>query len=339
MTKTDGRRSAQGNRPRPGFELWAIPDNEVVPGQSERDLGLQWGAQGKDGPRTTRRGARVQNIPSGLEMAQDELESQQQRSLDQPDMGGDWLDDHSLDQTGEVGDRRASPDQSSKEGSDWQSHSLDQASRADEQQESGLEYASDEGGTYRAPRSEGSFIDWDDGTPGQGTEGEEIGTPCGLPPDPRGWRKVTRKVKSWEERSEGSRDVEDLLANSGSDDGSRYIKKWFDKTKHDNGPDSDDAGPENTGRSLRTETKKRKRQEKKPKKAHGKIDEPPAFPRGFGDQLSSVSRFGRDDTRKTGAGAPTPVTAKLDRRNVPSGVHFNKAGGNQSRGRHSNRNK
>ena len=337
MSKTNGRRSAQGNRPRPGFELQPILDNEMATGQSEKDLGLQWGAQGMDGPRTTRRGAWIQNIPGGLETAQDELELHQQ-SLDQPETGGDRQKEPRLDQTEGVGDRRTSLDQSSREdsdrqtcgldqsseeGSDRPSHSLDQAHSADDRQESGLEYASDGGETERAPRSEGSRFDREEETPGQGRD-EGIGTPNSSHPLPHGWRKVTRKTKSRDERSEGSKDVEDLLDSSGSDDGSRYFKKWFNETKDGDEPEVDGDEPDRSRRSIRPDTKKRKRREKKPKKARPKAKEPPAFPRGFGDQLSSISRFGRDDNRRTEVVPPTPTIMKLDKRNVPSGVHFNR---------------
>ena len=343
MSKTNGRRSAQGNRPRPGFELQPVPDDEVVAGQSEKDLGRQWGAQGKEGPRTTRRGAQIQNIPGGLETAQDELESHSQ-SLDQPDTGGDRLKEPRLDQTDAVGDRRASLDQSSQEESDRLSQSLDQARGANDRLDTGLEYASDEGNTERVPRSEGSRVDREEETSGQGTN-EEIETPRGSPPLPHGWRRVTRKAKSRDERSEGSKDVEDLLESSGSDDGSRYFKKWFDETKDGNEPESDDDEPDSSRRSIRPETRKRKRIEKKRKKAQHKVKEPPAFPRGFGDQLSSISRFGRDDNRKAKAVPQTPIMLKPDERNVPSGVHFNRAEGNKkkrtrrSRSRHSHQNK
>ena len=328
MSKTNGRRSAQGNRPRPGFDLRPIPDDEVVPGQSEKDLGQQWGAQGKGGPRATRRGARTQNIPGGLETAQDELESEP-RSLDQPDMGGDRPEGYSLDQTEEVGDRRDSLDQSSKEGSDRQSRSLDQADSAGDRQDSGLEYASDEGDTYRAPGSKRSLIDREEETPGQGTDEEEqLGTPRGSPPSPHGWRKVARRVKSRDERSDGSKDVEDLLDSPGSEDGSKYFKEWFNNTPDGVELDSDDikSGSGSARQSIRPETKKRKRREKKTRR---KIKEPPGLPRGFGEQLSSVSRFGRDDTRRNEAVAPTPVALRLDKRNVPLGVHFNRTKGNK----------
>jgi len=331
MTKADGRRSAQGNRPRPGCELQPIPDNEVVRNQTEKDLGLHWGAQGKDGPRTTRRGARTQNISGGLDTAPDELESHQQ-SLDQPNTGSDRLKETRLDQTETVGDRRASLDQPSREGSDRLSHSLDQTHGANDRQESGLEYASDDGNTGCVPRSEGSQVNREEKTPGEGTdEEEEVGTPHGSPPVPHRWQKVTRKVKSRDERSEGSKDVEDLLDNSGSEDGSRYFKKWFDETQDGGEPTSDDVEPDDARQSIRPETKKRKRVEKKPKKAHHKVKQPPAFPRGFGDQLSSISRFGRDETRKTKAVPPTPAMLRLDKRNVPSGVHFNKAEGSKKK--------
>ena len=362
MTKTDGRRSAQGNRPRPGFELRLIPDDEVVHGQSERDLGTQWGAQGTNGPRTTRRGARVRNVPGGLETAQDELGSHP-RSLDQPEAGGDRLKEPRLDQTQGVSDRQASLDQSSEKDSDRQvsldqspeedsdrlSPSLDQAHGASDRQESGLEYASDEGDTERGSRSEGMHTDLEQGTPGQGTdEEEEDGTPRGSPPVPHGWQRVTRKGKSRDERSEGSKDVEDLLVSSGSDEGSKYFKKWFDDNHDGIEPEPDDVEPDDiepddVGQSLRPEKKKRKRQEKKPKKARGKVKEPPGIPRGFGDQLSSISRFGRDDTRKTEVVAPTPAVIRLDRQNIPSGVHFNRTQENKkktnerSRSRHSRR--
>jgi len=162
-------------------------------------------------------------------------------------------------------------------------------------------------------------------------DNEEVETPRGSPPEPHGWRKVTRRAKSRDERSEGSEDVENLLDSSGLEDGSRYFKKWFDNTGDGIEPNPDDLEPDSARQSIRPETKKRKRLEKKPKKAHSKIKEPPAFPWGFGDQLSSVSRFGQDDIRETNTGVPLQAATGLDKRNVPSGVHFNRSKGGKKK--------
>ena len=82
----------------------------------EHDLGAKLGVEGR---RTIPRDIRAQNIPGGLETAQEEHDSQQ-RSLDQPIMGDDRLHEASLDQPSQGGGDRPKPslDQPSKEDGD-----------------------------------------------------------------------------------------------------------------------------------------------------------------------------------------------------------------------------
>ena len=55
MAKTDGRKSAQGGRTKPGFVYKPVTDEEANPGQSDKDLGARWGAGEEAGPRNARR--------------------------------------------------------------------------------------------------------------------------------------------------------------------------------------------------------------------------------------------------------------------------------------------
>ena len=90
MSKTDGRRSAQGGRTKPSYEIRPVPADEVKPGQSDKDLGARWGAGSKTGPRKTRGRPASPGVLGGFGLgnAPEEPESRRE-SLDQPNLGSD----------------------------------------------------------------------------------------------------------------------------------------------------------------------------------------------------------------------------------------------------------
>lgn len=281
----------------------------------------------------------------GLRTAPDELGSQPP-SLDQPTVGSDQLFKRRLDQAQVASDRRARLDQSSQEGDDRLAPSLDQARSASDRQgpepeqyddgsedsESSLEYHS-------------SLEDRGSRSPVRGTDVEEDRTPSGSLPVPHEWQTVTRKGRSHDERSEGSEDVETLLDNPGSED-SKYFGKRFNESQDGDEPRSDGVESDNGTRPTRPETKERTRQARGSKQARREVKDP-ARPRGFEDQLPSIGRIWRGNSRDTAAGvdAPALVTVRPDKQNVPSGVHFNSAEGSKkkksdhSRSRRSRRNR
>ena len=322
MAKTDGCRSAQSGRNKPYNPA----------GNTIEDLAVRWGVKGKEGPPETQRETPAQSIPGGLEAAPDEQEPQSSKSLDQPNRGTDRLDKTRLDQANEANDRRARLDQSSQEDGDRLRVSLDQAHGASDRQASELEpnarketseKLDDES---KEPEGEGSR-----GNQGRGTDNDEGVAHPGSPSVPNAWRKVTRMGRSRDERSDGSNDVENLLDNSETEDNSRYFQKWFGETQENGDSEPEDEAPEEAEWTSRSSSKRSKRRSKKKSKKSNRKDKEPVRPRGYDAFMSSISQIGRGGAQNPATENLSAAIAKPDKRDIPSGVHFNKVKGTGKR--------
>ena len=71
--------------------------------------------------------------------------------------------------------------------------------------------------------------------------------------------------------------------------------------------------------------KRPKRLIKKKVPKRSRKEEKPVRPRGFDALLSSISRAGRGESQDSTVMDPPKAIRKTDKRNIPSGLHFNKA--------------
>ena len=223
MTKADGRHSTQGTKP--GFEYRPITEEEAQAGQSDKDLGARWGAGDGAGPRKTRRRQESpdQVVPGGLGIGTvpDGTESRR-ASLDQPPEGIDRPPEPSLDQASKASDRRESPDQAKQDANDRQEgQSQEQSSSG--QQDGNPGSGSNPEGVQEDPGYESehleyadSLIDQEDlGNHGANYEGRNSDGSDTIGPRVQRyhWQRVFSKNPRYDERSDGSKDVEDLLEN------------------------------------------------------------------------------------------------------------------------------
>ena len=329
MSRTN-ERSAQGDRVKPGYELQPVNEDDQR-GQTDEDLGAKWGIQGEPGPRVTRRGTtRVQSIPGGLEAAPDELEPQL-RSLDQSDTDGDRLNKIRLDQSSrEDGDRQQSGlDQSSREDGDRQQTSLDQAQGANDRPSAEIDSDTQRVDT----EGSGGASDSDEGSEKGGIKREASDGLPGPPTAIPAWRRVARKNAFRDDQSLDSKDVEDQLKRPDSEDGSKYFPDWFDENDNVDEPEFDEPELDDAER-----VESPKQQKKKPKKASRKGKEParrkvqePTRPKGYDGFMSSISRAHENRVQNHATQALSVATAKPDKRNIPLGVHFDKAARNKRR--------
>ncbi|KAF9785380.1 hypothetical protein BJ322DRAFT_1020915 [Thelephora terrestris] len=348
MTKSDGRRSAQGNRLKPSFEYQPIPNEEGKPGQSEKDLGARWGLGERAGPRMARKRLPTPEPPGGLGAGTiPEGMGSRRASLDQPIMGSDRLLKPSLDQALKASDWPVGLDQSLKDDSDWPRGSLDQSWGGDSDQ---LESQRDSGerrdgvaddevnpdGDKKNPgdnseeleyadSQEDQFDDGNRGSDGDSSSSDEDNT-IGPSKAKYPWKKVFHKSSKNDVGSDGSRDVENLLDRPDSRDGSKYFPKDFHESDEE---EQDEPEPEHEESDfdarLKSELAKilKKRDKDKLKKKRRKGKEP-VRPKGFDTFMSSISQAGGSGARNPAAEALSSISVRHDERNVPSGVHFNR---------------
>ena len=155
------------------------------------------------------------------------------------------------------------------------------------------------------------------------------------------WKRVFSKTPRYDERSDGLKDVEDLLERSDSRDGSRYFPKEFYSSNEmeDLEPKCERKEPSSEDRSKSDSDKKSGRRNKKKTKKSRKGKEP-IRPKGFDKFMSSISRAGGSSNRNPATEALSSISVRHNARNVPLGVHFNKykgridSGVRESKGKH-----
>ena len=357
MTKTDGRRSAQGERTKPSFEYKPVPNDEENAGQSDKDLGARWGLGENSGPRKARRRPSP-DFPGGLgtETVPDGTESRRE-SLDQPDLGIDRPPESRLDQAAQASDRQGGLDQPRPSGSDRHRDSLDQSQPRDvdrqeelsqerastDRQEEGSGSRIDPEGAQENPAYDSDELEYaesqgDRGGPeDQSTDGEKgnsDGSNTIGPSNPRFvWKKVFRKSSKGSEKSDDSRDVEDLLDRPTSRDGSKYFPKEFYGSDEDEEPEPDEPESEpSLDTQLRRQAAMMSGRSGKNNPKKNPKGKQPIRPEGYDEFMSSISQAGAKYERNRAAEALGAISAKHDRRNVPSGVHFNRTKGITSEG-------
>jgi hypothetical protein len=345
MSKTNEKRSAQGDRSKQGYDLQVVPEDEKRPGQSDQDLGKRWGAGSQTGPRTTRKGTAPppQTFPGGLISAPVEPGSP---GFDLPVDGSDQLEEPRLDLTSKEGsDRREGLDLTSKEGSDRRV-GLDLTSKEGSDRHLSNLGQPPQGGSDRRnsepfPKKgeSGNAVERPDPDvvePPEDSEAEEE-EPFEEPEDPddqeevlssasrQEWRKVPRRKGSRGERSDGSEDVENLLDGSGSDNGNIYFPSSFNENGDAEGDEpepaqlsevekvANDPEPDNVPLIDLNKVASKSKKDRKGKK--------PIQAPGFDKFMSSVGA-GSSRSRKSVKEAPKPTPVKPDKKNIPAGVHF-----------------
>ena len=147
------------------------------------------------------------------------------------------------------------------------------------------------------------------------------------------WKKVFRKWLKGSEKSDNSRDIENLLDRLTSRDGSKYFPKEFYGSDKDEEPEPDEPESEpSLDTQLRRQAVMMSGQSGKNKPKKNPKGKEPIHLEGYDEFMSSINQAGAKHERNRAAEALGAISAKHDKRNVPSGVHFNRTKGIASEG-------